>query len=305
MPVGAIIGGVGSVLGGVLGADAQKDAANKAADTSLQVAQMNNALAKDIYGQNSALLKPYSDRGNVAGNAIMALLGYPQAAARPAQAPARPGGPVGGAGRPGGALGALQAGGERPYNRFGQHAAPQQQAAAPNRPGQPARPATAVTPRGARDAFETWQDSTAYRFQLNEASKALNQNYAAAGSLQSGAAIKALQDRRQQMAQGSLMDYIGLLSNQQGVGLSGASATAGVGNNYVNNVSANNLQAGNVAANAALARGNATAGMWGGIAGGIGGALGALGSSYGGVNQSQLGNTILANNSYLNGAAFG
>lgn len=270
MPVGAIIGGGASILGGILGADAQKDAANKAADTSLEVAQMNNALAKDIYQQNSALLQPYSDRGNVAGNAIMALLGYPQAAPRPAQAPTAPA-------RPGGALGALQPGNERPYNRTGQPGVPGQQAAVPNRPGQPARPNTAVTPRGARDAFETWQDSTAYRFQLNEASKALNQNYAAAGSLQSGAAIKALQDRRQQMAQGSLMDYIGLLSNQQGVGLSGASATAGVGQNYVNGVSANNLNAGNVAANAALARGNATAGMWGNIAGGIGG----LASSFG------------------------
>src|SRR5690348_2182604 len=60
--------------GGILPANAQKKAANKAADTSLRAAQENNALYRDIYGQNKALLTPYSTQGLQAGNALNDLL---------------------------------------------------------------------------------------------------------------------------------------------------------------------------------------------------------------------------------------
>lgn len=325
----ALLGSAAIGVGGsMLSANAQKKAANKAADTSLQVAQQNNALARDIYGQNTARLDPFAARGNVAGNAIMELLGFgpgtggqqsfgpsgavPQPVGQPI--PAAPGGAISSlspAVRNSGigpsafnraqnrvALEALGSGGFAPrsgtMNALMSGASPQTMAAT----AQGAQPS-------ARSAFDTWRDSTAYNFQLDEASKALNQNFAARGSLQSGAAIKALQDRRQNMAQGSLMDYIGLLSNQQGVGLSGASAVAGVGQNYVNNVSSNNQLAGNVAANAALASGGANANMWSGIAGGFGRALGGLGSSYGGgPDMGGIANMVGRNSLALsNGAA--
>lgn len=328
MGIGSIIGGVASIGGSILAGNAQKKAANKAADTSLQVAQQNNALARDIYGQNTARLDPFAARGNVAGNAIMELLGYGpgtggQQSFGPATAFPQPVGqpiPAGSSGaisslspavRNSGigpsafnraqnrvALESLGSGGFAP--RSGTMNALMSGASPQTMGGQ----TTAAQP-SARSAFDAWRDSTAYNFQLDEASKALNQNFAARGSLQSGAAIKALQDRRQNMAQGSLMDYIGLLSNQQGVGLSGASAVAGVGQNYVNNVSSNNQLAGNVAANAALASGNAQAGMFGNIAGGLTGALGAFGSSYGGgPNMAGINSMIGRNNLALsNGAA--
>nr|MBF6602758.1 hypothetical protein [Sphingorhabdus sp.] len=55
-------------------------------------------------------------------------------------------------------------------------------------------------------------------------------------------------------------------------------AIAGVGQNYVNNVTANNNSAATVAANAALMKGQAKTDMYGGIANGLGKFLG---SSFG------------------------
>ncbi len=129
-------------------------------------------------------------------------------------------------------------------------------------------------------AFQNYLNSTGYQFQMDQGMKAINQGYAAKGALQSGAAMKALQTYGQNTGTSFFKDYLGLLANQQGVGLSGASAVAGVGQNYVNSVSANNNAAGSAAANAALQSGNANANMWGGIAGSIGGLANAFGSSY-------------------------
>ena len=42
---------------------------------ALAVAQQNNALAREIYGQNKDILNPFVQRGNKAGDAINALLG--------------------------------------------------------------------------------------------------------------------------------------------------------------------------------------------------------------------------------------
>jgi len=69
--IGLGVAGVGAALG----ARSSSKAAGKAADTSLAVAQQNNALAREIYDQNSATLNPFVDRGNEAGNAINSLLG--------------------------------------------------------------------------------------------------------------------------------------------------------------------------------------------------------------------------------------
>jgi hypothetical protein len=79
MPIGAAIGGGvlaagGSIGAGILSSNAQKDAAATASDTSLQTAQMNDQLYRDIYGQNLSLLTPYSNMGLQAGNALNDLL---------------------------------------------------------------------------------------------------------------------------------------------------------------------------------------------------------------------------------------
>lgn len=70
-------------------------------------------------------------------------------------------------------------------------------------------------------------------------------------------------------------NYVNQLMQQQGMGLQASSALAGVGSNYLSNVTANNNSAASAVANAALARGNANQQLWAGVAGGVGNALGA------------------------------
>lgn len=284
MPVGAAIGaGVASVGGSVMGASATKKAANKAADTSMAVAKENNRLAADIYGQNKSALSPYMERGNAAGSAINALLGL-------------------GSGSTGGATGSgsdadyaqyvdsnpdllnewnrirdegrfntMADYGQWHYGNYGQgegRSVGAPQSALDN--GQ--------TVTNAENAFKAYQDSSGYQFRMNQGMDALNTGYAGRGLLNSGAARKSALEYGQNLGSAEFGNYLGYLGNQQGVGLSGASALAGVGQNYVNSVSANNNSAGSAAANAALAKGTANANMWGGIAGAAGNVFG---SSFG------------------------
>lgn len=133
---------------------------------------------------------------------------------------------------------------------------------------------------GAQDAFRQFQAGTGYQTTLNEALGSVNSNAYARGMGDSGATMKALQDRAGQVAQGSFGQYAGLLGNQQGVGLSAASALAGVGQGYANSVSANNNASATAQGNAALN----TAGQVNGILNNVTGLLAyqnGLGSSYG------------------------
>jgi hypothetical protein len=262
--LGAIIGGALSLGGAILGGNSQKKAAQSAADTSLAVAQQNNALARDIYSQNQSALAPYMQRGNAAGNQINALLGLGS----------MPGGVSGygdGSGLPGtgsqwsayyNANPDLQAefnsGRTRfdtpdayaqwHYQNYGQNEGRQI-------PSAPSATPAAGSATAAQNAFDVFRNSTGYQFRLGEGMNALNSGYAGAGLVRSGAAMKAAQEYGQNLASGEFGNYLGYLSNQQGVGLGGASALAGVGQNYTNTVSANNNSAGTAAANAALVKG--------------------------------------------------
>lgn len=274
MPVGAIIGGVASIGGALLGSSAQKKAANKAADVSLQTAQANNALAQNIYNQNAAALTPFQQRGNAAGNAINALLGLgvPQQQQPQMNPMMRFGAPYGYMGGSGIGDGMIERqmfesmGGDMYYPQGYREDLPQVGA---NANGQ----YQAMTSPQAdyNNAFNNYRNSTGYQFRFNEGMRAID---AAAPVLNSGARMKALQNYGQNIASGEFGNYLNQLANQQGVGLAGASAQAGVGQNYVNTVSNNNNSAGTAAANAALMRGQATSNMWGGIASGLGGLFG-------------------------------
>jgi hypothetical protein len=89
MPPAVIAAGVvaaGTIGGAVLGQHAQSKAASQAADTQnaataaeLQLGQESLALNKDIYNSNYDTLSPFVSRGNVAGDALNALLGLPAA----------------------------------------------------------------------------------------------------------------------------------------------------------------------------------------------------------------------------------
>lgn len=209
MPVGLAIGGAAASIGGAaLGASAQKKAANKAADTSLAVAEKNNALAREIYAKNEANISPWMTRGNTAGVAQNALLGL---------------------------------GGD---------------------------------PAAQENAFDQFRASTGYDFRQQEGMNALNSGYAAKGMLQSGAAQKAAIRYGQDYGSNEFANYFNMLNGQNQLGFSGASALAGVGQNMVGQVTANNNSAGSAAANAALMKGQATANMWSGIGGSIGNVFG-------------------------------
>jgi len=97
MPIGATIGGAviagGAAVGaGAMSAKAQKKAAASAADTSLQVANENNALFREIYGNNSAILDPFRVNGLASSNALTELLLGPQATKSIAPSPVLAGG---------------------------------------------------------------------------------------------------------------------------------------------------------------------------------------------------------------------
>lgn len=137
---------------------------------------------------------------------------------------------------------------------------------------------------GANTAFQNYLNSTDYNFAQNEAQKALTSGFAARGLGQSGAALKALQDRRQSIAQGYLGSYLDRLNGISQTGLSGANALAGVGSNYANAVGANNDSRASAIGNGALTSAGQINGLLGSGANALGyifGNRGAYGSSYG------------------------
>lgn len=357
MPIGAAIGGAvigagGSVIAGSQAAGAQKDAAKTAADSSLAVANANNALIRETRGQNIALASPFYNSGLLAGNALTDLLfGTNTYNAHVLDKPTVPGGgtfPAGalsgtaprtGTGtsstaRPGlgfAAQAALMAGNPnaagaimaRRNARLGRDAPdtpPIEGGGTPTGngntgvvpPGTPNSTVPGTQPTSALSAFDRFREGSNYQWRLNEGSRELTSGLAR-GTLDSGAAQKAIVEYGQNFASNELGRYMDLLAQQQNVGLTAANAVMGVSTNATNAIAAQNTNAGNAAANAALASGQASAGMWntvGQTAGQLGGALFQYGmggmqprsttppinygpSSYGvGFNTSYLGTTF-------------
>ncbi len=275
--------GLGAV-GAIASSSAQKSAANKAAQVATDTNATNNALAREVYGQNKAALAPFMQRGNVAGDYINAMLGIPstqigtmggqqgQPTYQPNQAmqygedfgysPNQFGGQYGMGGND--YRGQITNGGFLPQ-RFGPTAQGNMTASG----GISIQP-QGVTTQNAQDAFGKYIKNSDYGFQFGQGSNALNSGYAGAGTLQSGAAMKAMEKFRQDLQSGYRTEYMGALGNQQGVGLSGASALAGVSQNFANTMTNNNNSAGNALANAAMVKGNNGIGN---VISGIGGNL--------------------------------
>lgn len=145
-----------------------------------------------------------------------------------------------------------------------------------------ATPAATTSPQSAKKAFEQFANSAGMQFQLDTAYDAINNGYAGAGALQSGAAMKAISDRSQDIALNNyFLPYMGLLSGQQGVGASSGAAIAGVGSNFGNTAAGINANMGgaigNNAANQgnlALAQGQNQANMWSNLGSSFGNMLG-------------------------------
>lgn len=276
-----IVAGVaaaGSIAGGAMAASSQKKAAKQAATTAQNTANQNNAMTAQIYGENKAALEPFQQRGNQAGDAINAFLGLPGQPMQQQMNQQRfgtQGSPYGYMGGSGYGDGVMQ----RQYEDFGNIGGDMNQFSAMQY-GQPQweQNASFVQPQSApqtapnyNDAFKNYQNSTGYQFRTNEGVRALDAAASAGGVRNSGAAQKSLAKYGQNIASSEFSNYLAQLANQQGVGLAGASAQAGVAQNYANNVQANNNSAGTAAANAQLYRGQANANMWGQIGGAIGG----------------------------------
>ena len=249
------IAAAASLAGGAISSSKANKAAKYAADQSLQVAQENNALAREFYGKNEGYLKPAIQRGETAGqylNAFLGLPGPPQPAAPASNALAQglQYGQVGMVDIPG--IGSVQIPGGTGANW---------QAALGGQVPQPAGTtavpaggalAQGVTQGNAQDAFRSFLDTSDFAYQSALGRDAVNSYASGGGWLQSGAALQELQDRQNNINTGYRGEYLGYLGNQQGVGLSAGSALAGVGQNFVNTIGANNRNAADAASNARL-----------------------------------------------------
>lgn len=276
-----------STVGSLIASSSQNRNARRAAETSRQNNAENTALAREIYGQNRQVLNPFMQRGNAAGNQINALLGL-------GGAPMEQGGPAnvgpnalsqflpqnGGTGFNPAAFGdaGLPYGLGDGFVTTGTMNGGMATATGPTNTQLP----TAQTPQqAAESAFDIFRNSTGYQFRLGEGMDAINSGYAGAGILQSGAALRGIQEYGQNFASNEFGNYLNALGAQQSVGAGAASSLAGVGQNFASTViNSNNLNAQNQMA-AQLGRQNPLAnalGTWGGSVQNIfGNMMGAMG----------------------------
>lgn len=109
---------------------------------------------------------------------------------------------------------------------------------------------------------------------MNQGLGAINANAYASGMGNSGATLKALQDRGQQQANGSFQQYLGNLVNQQQVGQNAKTSLTGGSQTLLNSMTNANNSQGTAAANSALAQGQAWNNTFNSLGQIAGGALG-------------------------------
>jgi len=131
-----------------------------------------------------------------------------------------------------------------------------------------------------RGAFQNFINNSDYGFQQQQGMDTLSSQASGGGWLQSGAALQEGERFKQNLQSGYRQEYNNMLGNQQALGLSGASALAGVSQNYTNTVSANNNLGAQGAANALLARQNPLANGLASYGGALQGMLPGLGGMF-------------------------
>lgn len=124
-----------------------------------------------------------------------------------------------------------------------------------------------------------------YQFQLQQGTQAVDQNLAASGLLQSGAAGKALQTYGQGLASQYANTYTSGLAGLSQLGQAGAAGVASAGMNSANQQGANDLYSGNASAAGTANATNA-----------IGTGLSGLASSYGASQYNPYSYATNANN---------
>ncbi len=138
-------------------------------------------------------------------------------------------------------------------------------------------------PTKAQAALEQYRNSTGYQDLLNTGLGAVKSGAYATGMRDSGATLKALQNRGMSLADQSAQGWLNNLNVIQQTGQQAFSGVAGVGMNTVNGINAANQTAADASGNAAIIGGNA---MHRGIQGLFNAGANALGSSYGGMGGS-------------------
>ena len=126
------------------------------------------------------------------------------------------------------------------------------------------------TQGGTPDYQSILQNLPGYQFQQAQGSKAVQQNLAARGLLQSGAAGKALTQYGQGLGDQYAQQYTSGLQSLAGLGQSSTQATGAAGANAANQIGSNQIYAGNAAASGYANQANAINGGLSGIVSGLG-----------------------------------
>lgn len=257
----AVIGGAIAGVGALASAKIGSKAAKKASKAQQQAADESARVQREIYAQNTQTLAPFVNQGAPASYAINSFLGLTPSNSPAQQTQAQPNamsqfggpanlyegldGPFGGRGfepgtfdangfrSPAFSLNGAQFGGFG--GGFGGGVSQQQPQMV-----------------SGRDAFRTFLDNSDYGFQFQDGANKINSGYAGAGTLQSGAAMKGLEEFRQNLQSGYRGEFLNSLGNQQGVALSAAGAQAGVGTNFANSLGTINQNRADGISNAAL-----------------------------------------------------
>jgi hypothetical protein len=110
----------------------------------------------------------------------------------------------------------------------------------------------------AAKALSAFQSSTGYQTTLHDALDSVNASAYAGGAGNSGAALKALQDRASYEAQQSNQQWLGNLNTSVQTGLTAKNSLSGQATNALATTSAAQASAANASSNAALASGATT-----------------------------------------------
>lgn len=109
-----------------------------------------------------------------------------------------------------------------------------------------------------------------YQFQMQQGTQAINQNLAAQGLLQSGAAGKELAQYGQGLASNYAGQYVNGLQSLAGLGQSSTQASGQLGQQTANQIGSNQIYAGNAQASSYATTANAINGGLGNITSGLG-----------------------------------
>jgi hypothetical protein len=259
MALATAIAAAATLGGAVLSGSNQNKAASKAADATQRAADASAAVLRENYDKSAQALAPWQSSGLSANNQLNALLGL--GGGQQMAGPSYGGGDpyasyvqqnpdlMAEFGRVGGQFGGdMGAYGQFHYNQFGQN----EGRMLPSQQMQAAPTGGVSSQDAARAAFDQFRNSTGYQFRLGEGMDAVNSGYAGAGTLKSGAAMKAINEYGQNFASNEFANYANLLNNQAGKGLTAASAQAGVSTSLGNNLANIQMQQGENLANAAM-----------------------------------------------------